>query len=452
MVSLPRMRIRITVLRALLGSLLLLVSVPMLRAQEYDWGRLKRYRPIYPYDKDMGYLLLDFFSTSQNSPSPFMQALPTIAFGPTIQVGKETLLGLDGVANLLPDINKVDGLWLGYEVQVDHGLGKGSKLMFHSSQNYTVKTRQWFSENNILLYHSPMRDGLLVLSGGRTSRETVHMVPYELFTEQYTGLPGTNSDIRHYRKWYASVRHKLYLTPHFRYSALLQYEDRLPQVAEAGLVRHRALTSELRLVYNLKRNHKERPSYPTPIVMPAGQDGIEAGVTLRAGITPTRGGDIPFSDYKMWEVSLRSAQAFSPNHKIDLSVIGGSFWDQRWQSDADMRHFPRLSLMGRSNLGESWHTLPADWMATRRWMATGINYWANRLLLGLILPVDEGLHLRSLHLSGDKDYIEGGYSVGFGRMARIGVFVGSDLVERPTVEVRISLPFIYLISTWSERY
>ena len=446
------MRIKITVLRIFLGSLLLSANLPMLRAQEYDWGRLKRYRPTSPYDKDPGYVLLDLLAASQSSPSPLMRLLPSIAFGPTIQVGRETLLGLDGVANLLPDINDIDGLWLGYEVQVDHSLSRGSKLMFRSSQDYTLKTRRWFSENNILLYHSPMRDGLLVLSSGRTSRETVHMAPYELFTEQYTGLPGTNSNIRHYEKWYASVRHKLYLNPHFRYSILAQYEDRQPQVAGAGLMRHRALTSEFRLVYNLKRNHNRQPAYPSPIVMPAGQDGIEAGVTLRAGITPAKGGDIPFSDYKMWEVSLRSAQAFDPNHKIDLSVIGGSFWDQRWQSDADMRHFPRLSLMGRSNLGESWHTLPVEWMGTGRWMATGINYWTNHFLLGLILPVDEGLHLRSLHLSGNKDYIEGGYSVGFGRMARIGFFVGSDLVEPPNVAVRISLPIIYLISTWSERY
>ncbi|SJZ31255.1 DUF5686 family protein [Porphyromonas cangingivalis] len=446
------MRIVITVLRMLSGLLLPCLLTSSLHAQEYDWARLKRYRPTHPYDEDMGYVLLDMLSASESSRSPVLRRLPSIAFGPTVRVGCSTLLGLDGVANLFPDFNDVDGLWLGYEMQLDHSLSEGRKIMFRTSQNYTLKTRRWFSENNILIYHSPKRDGLLVLSGGHTSRETVHMAPYELFTEQYVGLPGTNSDIHHYRKWYVSTRHKLYLSPHFRYSALLQYEDRSPQVFGTDLVRHRALTSELRLIYNLKRNHKERPSYPTPIVMPAGQDGIEAGLTLRAGITPTKTEDTPFSEYKMWEVSLRSAQAFSPNHKVDFLIIGGSFWDQGWQSDADMRHFPRLSLMGRSNLGESWHTLPAEWMGTKRWMATGINYYANHFLLGLFLPVDEGLHLRSLHLSGNKDYIEGGYSVGFGRMARIGLFVGSDLVEPPNVAVRISLPFIYLISTWSERY
>lgn len=446
------MSFKTIILRTLVGISLLPVSPSLLRAQEYDRGRMERYRPVYPYDKDKGYMLLEYLNSLESSPSPLLKTLPAIALGPTIQVSKETTLGLDGVANLLPDINTTDGLWLGYEVQLSHEWGRGRKVMLRSSQNYTVKTRQWFSENNILLYHSPMRDGLLVLSGGRTSRETAHLAPYELFTEQYTGLLGTNSAIRHYAKWYGAIRHKLYLSPHLRYSALLQYEDRHPQREVTGIVPHRALTSELRLVYSLSHNRTHKRPYPSPIVMPAGQDGLEVGVTLRAGLSPGRETGAPYSDYKMWEVSLRSAQALHPDHRIDLSVIGGSFWDQRWQSDADMRHFPRLNLMGRNNLGESWHTLPPEWMGTKRWMSTGINYRTNHLLLSRLLPVDEALHLRSLHLSGDKDYVEGGYSVGFGRLGRLGVFVGSDLTTVPRVAVRISLPFIFLISTWSERY
>ncbi|MDO4770788.1 DUF5686 family protein [Porphyromonas sp.] len=444
---------RSTIYYLIVGGFLLLAGNLRAHAQEFDWGRMERWRPDYPYDEDMGYRLLDVLSRySSNSKSSY-RLLPQIAFGPNISLGEKTVLGLDGIANLIPDYNQIDGVWLGYEVQLSHRLDKGRKLMFRSSQNYTTTTKKWFSENNILYYHSPMRDGLLILSGGRTSRETVHMAPYELFTEQFVGLLGNNSHIRHYAKWYGAIRHKLYLTPRLRYTVLAQWEVREPHMADDPIhLRHRSFVSEAGLVYSLTHTDPYIKVFPSPIVMPAGQGGLEIGLTLRSAIPLSKRETQIYSDYKMWEAYARTARTIAPDHKVDITALAGGFWDQRWQSLSDMKHFARTGIFGRNNFSEAWNTLPDEWMGTSRWFATSANYWSNSFFISRLMAIDEALHFRSLHLPKGQTYLEAGYSIGFGRMGRMGLFLWGDLVHQMQMSLKVSLPFIFLVSTWSERY
>lgn len=66
--------------------------------------------------------------------------------------------------------------------------------------------------------------------------------------------------------------------------------------------------------------------------------------------------------------------------------------------------------------------------------------------------VDEELHLRALYGSKSRLWLEAGYSLGLGRMLRLGAFYGSNLDGANEFAFRLSLPLLYLTSRASTRY
>ena len=95
----------------------------------------------------------------------------------------------------------------------------------------------------------------------------------------------------------------------------------------------------------------------------------------------------------------------------------------------------------------------------KSWTTQEVNFYSNRFLLsrtkgfGGFFRMDDALHARNLLTGDGRAFSEIGYSIGWGDMARFGLFAGYDWQKtRPHVAFRISLPVLCLSASASERY
>lgn len=419
-----------------------------------DLPRLTRMRPLPPFDRDMGYMLLDRWSvpdsTATRSASPLMDVLERITLGQELRLGYQWSLYLDGLVHICPQMNDVDGAWLGYEVIGAYHPRPGYRLVLRSAHYYTTKLRQYMSENTALYFYAPERSGLVVASGGFTSGETTPLSNEERLAPTHIATIGTTSSLKHYRRTYLSLRNSIQLGK-LRTEVLGVYEYRKAQ--PLATLDHRALVGEASLHYDLARRAPLSATYPDALQRPRGYFAPEIGLRYRTAIAPTSDG-VTYSQYSLMELSLRTAYAWSDTDKLYLGAVAGAYLDRGRVYDADERYLPLSSGVDRLGITGTWTTLPEGFYSGDRWAWGYTDYEMGRRMLGRLisLPLDEALHAR-LHLgAGHRHWAELGYSIGLGEMLRLGVFVGSDLAGAYTPALRLSVPFFLLSSYASTRY
>lgn len=422
--------------------------------------RLFRHEPPYPYNQDRGYEFLRAFANSQarnhetsgGKPST-MKRIIQWATGTNINLGKWQI-GVDGILDLIPERNRVDGQWLGYELQFVRWLGEGRSIRLRTSNNYTLCSRQWFSENHLMLYYAPQRDGLFVLSGGRTSRETTHLTPEEIYRGYYGVLPGTNSPVRDYEKIFVTLRNRINLGVGLDLSTSLIFEDRKSQVTPA-LAHHRALVAEGQLLWAPTFLNPSITTTPIPVGFRK-----ELGLIYRQALRP-QGIDqstIPYSEYSMVEGFVRGCIPMRVGSRLDFKISIGGYLSHGLRTQSDEKYFAHISLASRTPLRQAWATMPLDYTGGEGWTTQEVNYLSGRFLLshsrafGEFLKMDDALHLKNFIGLDGRAYTEAGYSIGWGELARLGLFAGYDhQSSRARVALRLSLPILSLTSSWSER-
>lgn len=424
--------------------------------------RLMRLRPEGAFAHDAGYRLLDgWLDSATFSDGSGSKLLPSLLLGADLYRSPRWALSVDGLLNTVVSLDKPNGLWLSYEVQGVWQPAPRHRLMMRSTLNYTLRSRQWYHTHNLFYYFAPERNGLLLLSGGRTAGDVVKLSPTEVLTGEYWGMVGTNSPVRHYVRDFLALRSKVLLGSRLRLSLLGLYEHRKPLPLYApDFGAHRALLAEVDAVLRLGQRavRAERwGQFPSPLPLPMGYAGAELGVRLRRAFAPSAwsASAIPTSQYTMLEGCVRGAATLSPTKTIAWSVVGGGFLDRASMTDADLRYLPTEEADIRRPLREVWVTLPDTYAPAEHWATAGIQY----AMAGLLLPkrwgigrlTDEALHLRGAY-SDRGGYMEAGYSLGLGDFARVGLFAGTDFRAKvPNFSLAITLPIVALLSTWSER-
>lgn len=447
----------------LLGSTLLVSSsVGAQRTLPLDLTlleRLLRLRPLPPLGQDVGYRLLDrMIDSARLRPIDSTSSLlPKLLLGADFALAPRLKLSIDGALNTLVDYNGHDGLWLGYETQLSWSIASGQKLMLRSSNNVTLRSRLWLHEHHLLYYFAPQYSGMLLLSLGHTTRETAFLTPTERLSDDYTGLIGTNSPVRHYLKDFAALRTRLSgREGRWRLSWLGLYEQRQSRLSSYAA--HRSLLYELDLSYRLGEYSSEIKPYEwdgRPILRPYGYRGLQLGLRLRQAYAPS-GARYEYSDYTLLEGSLRSVLPLGRQSHLSAQLTGGRFLTRRRLYDADLRYFASVGLGDRRPISSTWVTLPESFASGQSWLTLGLSLTCEHLLVSSRSSwgqyLDEALHLRSAHTE-RGGYSEAGYSIGLGELARLGLFVGADWqTGTPRLGLGLSLPIIALLSTWSERY
>lgn len=425
--------------------------------------RLFRYEPVAPYNQNRGYQFLHAVAgaiernqgSALDKPST-LNTLIKIGGGNNFDFGKWRI-GVDGVVDLFAGRNSIDGQWLGYGLLLARRLGEGRSLRLRTSINYALKSRQWYHEHNLLFYYAPRHDGLFILSGGHTSRETFHLTPEEIYRSYFGALPAANTPITDFVKDYLHLRNRISLTKEFTLSASLLFEYRTPQLG-VSVASHRSLLASGQLLWAPAFLNQSESGIPIPI-----GHRRELGVIYKQAIDPRRQlsmpSDIPYSNFQQVEAFVRGTLPLTGNNKVDFKVNAGGYLSRQYLSHSDEKYFAHPSLVDRSSFRDSWATLPPLFTGGKSWTTQEVNFYSDHFLLsrtkgfGDFFRMDEMIHARNLLTGDGRSFTELGYSIGWGDMARFGVFAGYEWkVSRPHLAFRISLPVLCLISSASERY
>lgn len=425
--------------------------------------RLFRYEPVAPYNQNRGYQFLHAVAgaiernqgSALDKPST-LNTLIKIGGGNNFDFGKWRI-GVDGVVDLFAGRNSIDGQWLGYGLLLARRLGEGRSLRLRTSINYALKSRQWYHEHNLLFYYAPRHDGLFILSGGHTSRETFHLTPEEIYRSYFGALPAANTPITDFVKDYFHLRNQISLTKEFTLSASLLFEYRTPQLG-VSVASHRSLLASGQLLWAPAFLNQSESGIPIPI-----GHRRELGVIYKQAIDPRRQlsmpSDIPYSNFQQVEAFVRGTLPLTGNNKVDFKVNAGGYLSRQYLSHSDEKYFAHPSLVDRSSFRDSWATLPPLFTGGKSWTTQEVNFYSDHFLLsrtkgfGDFFRMDEMIHARNLLTGDGRSFTELGYSIGWGDMARFGVFAGYEWkVSRPHLAFRISLPVLCLISSASERY
>lgn len=425
--------------------------------------RLFRYEPVAPYNQNRGYQFLHAVAGSRlgsaqgdGAQGSLFNSLITLAAGKNYYAPK-WCWGIDGVVDIFADNNPIDGQWLGYGFFVARELGVGQTLQFRTSLNYAVRSRNWYHEQHLFFYYAPHHNGLLQLSGGHTSRGTFHLTPEEIYRSYFGALPAANTPIVDFVKDYLHLRNRISLSKELALSVSLLFEHRMPQMG-APFALHRTLLASGQLLWAPAFLNQSESGIPIPI-----GHRRELGVIYKQAIDPRRilstQNDIPYSNFQQVEAFVRGTLPLTGNNKVDFKVNAGSYLSRQYLSHNDEKYFAHSPIADRSPFRDSWATLPPLFTGGKSWTTQEINFYSDHFLLsrtkgfGDFFRMDEMIHARNLLTGDGRSFTELGYSIGWGDMARFGVFAGYEWkVSRPHFAFRISLPVLCLTSSASERY
>lgn len=425
--------------------------------------RLFRYEPVAPYNQNRGYQFLHAVAGAiernqggaLDKSSP-LNTLIKIGGGANFDFGKWRI-GVNGVVDLFNGRNDTDGQWLGYGLLLARRLGEGRSLRLRTSINYALKSRQWYHEHNLLFYYAPHHDGLFILSGGHTSHETFHLTPEEIYRSYFGALPAANTPIIDFVKDYLHLRNRISLSKELALSASLLFEHRMPQIG-APFALHRTLLASGQLLWAPAFLNQSESGIPIPI-----GHRRELGIIYKQAIDPRRQlsipSDIPYSNFQQVEAFVRGTLPLTGNNKVDFKVNAGGYLSRQYLSHNDEKYFAHSPIADRSPFRDSWATLPPLFTGGKSWTTQEINFYSDHFLLsrtkgfGDFFRMDEMIHARNLLTGDGRSFSELGYSIGWGDMARFGIFAGYEWkVSRPHITFRISLPVLCLTSSDSERY
>lgn len=452
---------------AFLTAFLFVHSTSVLQAQQAqapfpleDIQRMQRLRPASPYHLEGGYALLSAWEELAQADTlpPKPSLLQDISVGKVIPIGHKWTIALDGLLYFYGGANPYDGIVASYEVIGAYQPRHGYRWVLRSAQRYALKRHRYQTDNHLLYFYAPRHSGLMVLSAGRTTYGTSHASNEEEFAENYiTDLGGINN-LNSVERDYMTLRNALYLTSALRLSAEVRYERRLP-LEVPNPQRTNSWHGELRLSYDFARYGTSSSRYPTADRLPRGFFAPELGMVYRVHhyLDGQGLGSTQTSTAHQLELNLRMAYAFSPYQRIDWALVGETMLSPQARLEpSDYRYLP-MGGIDRRPISATWAT---GWNMSLRngsWLWGRINYGGGQMLLTR-LPLlrrwglDEMLHARGLIGTDHKQWLEGGYSMGLGSMARVGVFYGTDLRGGNEWMFRFSVPIIYLLSRASTRY
>lgn len=424
--------------------------------------RLFRYEPGAPYNQNRGYQFLHAVAGgiarnkegAIDKPTP-LKRLIDIGGGKDFDWGKWRI-GVNGLIDFFPSSNDIDGQWLGYGGLVRQKLGEGWSLRLRSTINYALKSQNWYHEHNLLFYYAPRKNGLFIISGGHTSRETFHLTPEEIYRGYFGTLPGANTPIVEFVKDYLHVRNRISLSESFDISSSLLFEHRKPQVGLPWIT-HRTLLASGQVLWAPAFLNRSESGIPIPI-----GHRREVGIIYKQAFAPRSeqalSSTIPYTRYQLLEAFVRGTLPLTENNKIEFKFNAGTYLSRQYLSRNDEKYFAHTPLIDRTPFRDSWATLPLLFTGGKSWVTQELNFYSNQFLLsrtkgfGGFFRMDEALHSRNLLTGDGRAFTEIGYSIGWGDMSRFGLFAGYEwYANRPHIAFRISLPILCLTSSASER-
>jgi hypothetical protein len=367
--------------------------------------------------------------------------ISNLLLGDRINIGKKMYLEHGGILlSTCPEYNFVDGFWLGQKIEAGIRFNGNRRLSLSPSVYYATARKKINATIDGTLAYASMRNGKFTVSTGNTTADFAGRNGTGRFGNTLGSLFLAANTAKFYWKRYISLSNHIEPANGLALSTSLNYEKRddlenntsfhflggrpasnRPHGQSEAMPAHRALTTDISLEYTpryyyrvwMGRKSYQRSDYPT----------------IRLSYSKAFGNKNNTSFDKIEATVLQDIDLNIFN-RLSYELNAGIFTSSDRTYLPDFKHFRtnEMFLTGKS-LHNSFSLLDNYKYATNdKWLQAHVTYAANYLLLKQ-LPFlqgylfDESLHIHTLWLPHLK-HSEVGYSVGFGDIGRIGVFVG----------------------------
>lgn len=391
----------------------------------------------------------------------------TFLVGKTFRTSnKKAWLTLKGLPSYIPEYNFVDGFWLGAKFDTGLKLSETATINFSPSVYYTSARKSVVGQGILSLDYAPRRRGHLAFSGGVLSADyNGESGESRLINAAASSFFGRN-DVKLYDKRFLSVDHQIELVNSLLFSATLSWQRRrmlenhihqswFKKEVESNIPDSRAFrpmpeNELLRATFALEYTpaHYYHMSRGKKVY----DDSRFPTFTLRYDRAFPLKGSLPSSSYHLAEFSVRQSIEFGMFNILDWALNAGTFWNTDGMQFPDFKHFATTGLPVTERSFDSGFSLLDNYAYSidTRWAQANISWYTPYLLLKY-LPflknknLDEALHIRSLVGYDRLPYSEIGYSIGFMKLARLGVFVGFNNLKYRSAGVSVSIPMSMLV-------
>ena len=390
------------------------------------------------------------------------RALTAFLWGKTFRASnKKAWLTLPGLSGYIPEYNFVDGFWLGAKLKMGMKLSSSSTLRFTPSFYYTTARNNWIGKGELAFDYAPRSRGSLSLSGGVTSAD-------------YNGESGESRFIHSLSSSLFGHNHiKFYESTYFTVDHAIEPFNGMLLTTSLSWQRRKMLDNHIRKSWfkraaepNIPENDAFRPMPDNDILKasfgleytPAHYYHISKGKKVyEASRYPTfalkydrafpmKGRDY-LTSYHLMQFSVRQEVEFGMFNRLHWSANAGTFWNNKDIQFPDFKHFASTRILVTERPFDTGFSLSDNYVLSTdsRWAQANVSWYTPYLLLKQLpflskKSFDEALHLRSIAIYGRQPYMELGYSVGFSKVARIGVFVGFNSLKFHSAGVSVSLP------------
>lgn len=395
---------------------------------------------------------------------------PKTVFGKVTQGGvwkmdSDLSLRYGGFVGGLKEYNFIDGFWLGQTLSFNWAIDKNRYFSVSPSLYYTTARKEWLWHIATSLDYAPLSLGKIHFSTAHTSRDVNSENGESRLMNTLTSIDLGQNFIRFYDSRYVKADHHIDIANGLHLYTGGEIDKRSPlhnhtsfnflgkEIAEnipsdpALYPNHTATNITFELSYTPRYRYRIRDgkkwyvstTYPTFSVE------YRKGVNLFA--------DNPAPLYDRISGSISQNIKISPFEGIDYLFSGGTFLSSERLYLNDLKYFRNNQIFfTASDFNRSFNLLDPYTTSGKWWMEGHLNYQSQYLFLKNLpflqrFSFDEAVHLHGLSTENKKFYLEGGYSIGFLGLSRVGIFTALTDKKFDRFGIRLSYPLWDLIES-----
>lgn len=381
-----------------------------------------------------------------------------VVLGGQLKVTDSTSLRYGGLLGGVKEYNFVDGLWLGQTVILRHNFKGTNNFSFAPSVYYTTSRKDLLWHVNTSLSYASMRLGRFSLSVGHISRDiNSENGESRLMNSIIAGFFGQNF-IRFYDSRFIKLVNGIDIANGLHISGGFEVDNRkhlsnstnynfaqkvVPENIpnESNFPAHTATNINLTISYTPFYRYKiyKGQKWYMESKYPNFYFQYKKGINLFGKENQT-------SLYNMVSLSISQNIKFPPFAKFIYKVSAGSFLNSQNLQMNDYNFFMNNQmLLTVKSFEYGFNLLPAYTFSQKWWFESHLNYQSQYFLIKNLpflqqYQFDESIHLKGLVTESKKIYLEGGYSIGFLGLGRVGIFTNFYDKKINEVGFRISYP------------
>ncbi|MDL2252183.1 DUF5686 and carboxypeptidase regulatory-like domain-containing protein [Odoribacter sp. OttesenSCG-928-J03] len=381
--------------------------------------------------------------------------------GGGFNLSKKLSVEIAGLIGAVPEYNFVDGFHLGQKLVFRYRLDKERAIKLMPSVYYVTARKAFNWDVDLTLPYAGSKRGKIALQFGDRSEDYKGNTGAWRLEHAVTTLVAAHNYITFYRNQFANVKGQIHIT-----NGLF--------VKVEGVYEKRRL-----LENNISYNFKKKDAKPNTPVMQGGVDmpdntsttfSIHLGYTPRMRYYIENGRKYDYNSkwptfhvlykkgipneadadnvYDRLEFAVVQNVKLGLFDRISYSLSAGQFLKGKNELYfPDYKHFYTVGwAVSERNFRNEYFLADYYQLSTNdKWLSGAFNYESSYLLFKRLpfmqrLLFDEAIHLRYLWTPTNKNYMEGGYSIGFGSGLRAGMFFGFEQEKYKGCGVRVCIP------------